>query len=383
MNRGNNNYDKVFISYAKEDIEVAKNLYEYLTEQHLDPWLDKMKLLPGQDWDYEIRKALKEADFIVLLLSKTSVAKRGYVQREYKLALQYCEEKLPSDIYIIPCKIDDCEVPDALGKYQWIELVKVKDEDALFFVTKSLHSQRRKYINENIQRSKKATSWEYEEVIIKKRDTSTESDVFLDIDITYPQFTHLENEDLFILNAYIQNIFLSIYNEFKVQQIYTSKYDTIELSYNFNVLSPELISFNSYYDRFHDGMPHPNLYISGYNYLLNPLKKITIEFLFDERLDVLKTLHQLCHAKLVDEAIDIEAIKDRDESFMFEELYKEEWDTFDNFYLSKDSLIVIFNPYKITAYALGHFHPEIKFDEILKIHPDLKLLRKLNMKNDN
>jgi|SRR4051794_1638276 hypothetical protein len=101
-------YNKVFISYAKEDKNTAEKLYDFLTLYHYEPWLDKKKLLPGQDWNTEIRLALKRADFIVMLLSRTSVEKRGFVQREFKLALEYYEEKLDSDIYIIPCKIDDC-----------------------------------------------------------------------------------------------------------------------------------------------------------------------------------------------------------------------------------------------------------------------------------
>lgn len=117
-------FNNVFISYAKEDIETAEKLFNYLKSFSYDPWLDKKKLLPGQDWNTEIRLALKKADFIVLLLSKISIAKRGYVQREFKLALEYCEQKFDSDIYIIPCKIDDCEVPEKLNKFQWGRTVK-------------------------------------------------------------------------------------------------------------------------------------------------------------------------------------------------------------------------------------------------------------------
>ncbi len=92
-------FNKVFISYASEDIASAEKLYDYLKSAGYDPWLDKKRLLPGQDWNTEIRLALRKADFIVMLLSHISIAKRGYVQREFKLALEYCEEKLDGDIY--------------------------------------------------------------------------------------------------------------------------------------------------------------------------------------------------------------------------------------------------------------------------------------------
>jgi hypothetical protein len=35
----------------------------------------------------EIPRALQTSDFILIFLSRTSVAKRGYVQREMKMAL--------------------------------------------------------------------------------------------------------------------------------------------------------------------------------------------------------------------------------------------------------------------------------------------------------
>jgi hypothetical protein len=116
-------FNKVFISYAKEDSKFAEKLYDLLESiGTYIPWIDKKKLLPGQNWEIEIESAVENADFFIPLLSKISVAKRGYVQKEFKLALKCYEKKLDSDIYIIPYKIDDCEVPKGLSKFQWAEL---------------------------------------------------------------------------------------------------------------------------------------------------------------------------------------------------------------------------------------------------------------------
>jgi len=136
-------YNKIFISYAKEDYKSAEKLFEFLISTGIySPWLDKKNLYGGQNWEIEIKTALKKSDFIIILLSKTSVAKRGFVQREFKLALEFCEEKLDSDIYIIPCKIDDCEVPEKLSKFQWIELSKT---DSFERILSALNLQRKKY----------------------------------------------------------------------------------------------------------------------------------------------------------------------------------------------------------------------------------------------
>lgn len=138
------NSNKVFISYAKEDYSYAEELYNYLQLHDYDPWLDKKCLLAGANWDMEIKKALRQSDFIILLLSDTSISKRGYVQREYKLALQYWEEKVEDDIYIIPILINECEVPVSLNRFQWLQY----DEDAFALIVSSLNVQRKKLIKE-------------------------------------------------------------------------------------------------------------------------------------------------------------------------------------------------------------------------------------------
>ncbi|MCP4106797.1 MAG: toll/interleukin-1 receptor domain-containing protein [Desulfobacteraceae bacterium] len=60
---------KVFISYAREDIEIAERLYSNLKDAGLEPWMDKEDLLPGQEWDMTITKAIRESRFFVAVLS--------------------------------------------------------------------------------------------------------------------------------------------------------------------------------------------------------------------------------------------------------------------------------------------------------------------------
>lgn len=135
-------FDKVFISYAKEDFEFAQKLYDYLSENGFKPWLDKKNLLPGQQWDYEIKKGLREANYVILLLSENSVKKRGYVQREFKLGLKYFEEKLEDDIYLIPIKINKCEAPESLSSFQWTEI----SNNSFDVILQSLSVQQNRYL---------------------------------------------------------------------------------------------------------------------------------------------------------------------------------------------------------------------------------------------
>jgi hypothetical protein len=69
----------------------------------------------------EIQKALRASDVVVLCFSKLSVAKEGYVQREFKQAMKYAEEKPEGMIYVIPIRLDDCEPPQFIREYQWVD----------------------------------------------------------------------------------------------------------------------------------------------------------------------------------------------------------------------------------------------------------------------
>jgi formylglycine-generating enzyme required for sulfatase activity len=113
---------KVFLCHAKADKPAARNLYRYLRSKGMDPWLDEEKLLPGQNWRLEIPKALYASDVIIICLSKNSVDKEGYVQKEIKFALDKAMEMPEDRIFIIPALLEECEVPESLKNYHWVEL---------------------------------------------------------------------------------------------------------------------------------------------------------------------------------------------------------------------------------------------------------------------
>jgi len=75
---------KIFISYAREDSENAKKLYHRINNENTDIWFDEYSLLPGQKWKAEIKKAIKESDLFITLLSVNSTTKRGLFKRKCK-----------------------------------------------------------------------------------------------------------------------------------------------------------------------------------------------------------------------------------------------------------------------------------------------------------
>ena len=112
---------KVFISHAHSDADAVHALYERLTAEGVDAWLDKEKLLPGQDWELEIRKAVREADVVIVCLSK-QFNQAGYRQKEVRWALDTAMEKPEGEIFIIPAKLEVCDSLESLRHLHWVGL---------------------------------------------------------------------------------------------------------------------------------------------------------------------------------------------------------------------------------------------------------------------
>ena len=113
---------KIFLCHSSGDKAEVKNIYNLLVERGANPWLDSEKLLPGQDWNLEINKALDSSDVILLCLTKKSVDKEGYVQKEIRLALDRALEMPEGRIFLIPARLEECELPYKIKTYQWVDL---------------------------------------------------------------------------------------------------------------------------------------------------------------------------------------------------------------------------------------------------------------------
>lgn len=113
----------VFISYAAEDRTVAFKVAEELRKNGFEPWIDVEYLLPGDDWEIEINKAIRGSVAFIALLSSRSVSKRGYVQKELRAAYRIVELLPPGEVFVLPVRLDQCSLPhDWLKNIQWVDL---------------------------------------------------------------------------------------------------------------------------------------------------------------------------------------------------------------------------------------------------------------------
>jgi hypothetical protein len=114
---------RVFIAYVEEDLAFAKKLNQVFEQNGLRPWLDKKRLMPGQNWPRAIEAAIQTSDFFVACFSRRSISKRGSFHSELRYAL-FCAAKVPLDeIFLIPLRLDDCAVPRRISKQvQYLDL---------------------------------------------------------------------------------------------------------------------------------------------------------------------------------------------------------------------------------------------------------------------
>ena len=110
-----------FISYVRVDKDSVDPIYRLLLEAGLSPWMDIYNLLPGENWEQSIIRAIKKSDIFVAILTNNSVTRRGVIQKELKLAIDKLDEYLPDDIFIIPIRLDDCEIPERLAHLQVLD----------------------------------------------------------------------------------------------------------------------------------------------------------------------------------------------------------------------------------------------------------------------
>lgn len=120
---------KVFISYAREDSEIAQRLFHDLRRIGVSAWFDTQNLRPGEDWQRAIRKAIEESTYFLALISQHSTRKRGFVQKEIRYALEVLDKLPPDQIFVIPVRLGECEPQyERIQSLNYVDLFRSYDD---------------------------------------------------------------------------------------------------------------------------------------------------------------------------------------------------------------------------------------------------------------
>jgi internalin A len=108
---------RLFVCYAHSDERQLKRLdlmLDVLEQQHgLEPWMDKRRLISGDQWEDEIQRRLEEMDIFLLIASQASMASRYVQDTELRRAR---ERKV--EIAVVKLEACSCDDHEFLGKVQ-------------------------------------------------------------------------------------------------------------------------------------------------------------------------------------------------------------------------------------------------------------------------
>jgi TIR domain len=112
---------KVFLCYSPDDETAVQSLHHRLQADGIDPWLDEKNLLPGQNRDIEIQKAVRSSDAVIVCLS-SNTQNAGNIHKHILYALDTADKQPEDEIFIIPAKLGECHIPERLSQWQSVNL---------------------------------------------------------------------------------------------------------------------------------------------------------------------------------------------------------------------------------------------------------------------
>jgi len=114
----------VFLCHSSDDKTAVRRLERKLRADGIRTWIDDRDLIAGQEWDQAIQQAVRAADVVLVCLSTGSVNKSGYLQKEIRLVLDAADEQPDGTLFLIPVKLEACDVPDRIRRWHWVDLYR-------------------------------------------------------------------------------------------------------------------------------------------------------------------------------------------------------------------------------------------------------------------
>jgi len=105
------NYD-IFLSYTSTNIDNAKKLALYLSNNGFDVWFDSWNLIAGDNLETTITTAIRESEIILVFVDSNLLS--SYTMRDIEIAIQYNKKILP----VFEKNVKVFDLPNRLQLYQ-------------------------------------------------------------------------------------------------------------------------------------------------------------------------------------------------------------------------------------------------------------------------
>ncbi len=374
----------IFLSYTSVDKDKVLPYYDALKIKGYDVWMDVKCLLGGQNWDFEIKKAFEKSSIVLLFLSTNLSNKRGYIQREVKLALDNLNEKLYEDIYIIPIKLDGSGVLDQLKGIQYISAI---DSFPIDDICASLDYQIGKMGAEKVA-TQEASSVSWSILNFKEEwDGLPGYEVQLNfINISSSKYNNI-GDISDIIKGELKKALLS-HRENKLNQsgeyysYINEKYTRIN-TYEAICSEPKIIgrivSIMYSVHWYGAGAAHPNHHFEAYNFILDPLVMVVQpQSIFKNQDDALAIIQQDSRLGITEDVTQRGGSLDINDEWLVSGTQK--WESFSTFTFSETGLVFHFMPYTVGPYAIGSFNIEIKYERLVE-HMNIEYVNALEIQH--
>lgn len=354
---------RLFLSYAREDVDRVTQLYDDLMDAGYHPWMDTKDIVAGERWEHSIWKAVRNADFVLACLSTRSVGKRGFLQKELKRVLSIWEEKLEDDIYLIPIRLDECIVPENLADFQWLNLFERDGWTGLLSALRAGVERSGKLYEFQGSTGRKITSrrvYEY-----KDKESKYE------IDIQYPVIEGAADPGVREINTRLEGFIIELIHGFRATYVtgdhetdWSSQFTSVlAAAFTVTLLTDELLSLKIDFSQYGAGAAHSQEWSRCFNYQFKPTVPVELYRLFrpDTQPEHLKIISTLCIDNLKSQAQKDEIEL---ESLWLDDGASPKADNFEVFNLTERSIIFTFDPYQVGFYAWHTRKVEIPYDSI-------------------
>jgi len=103
----------IFMSYSRRELGFVDDLVSKIEGEGYNIWLDYRVLIPGTPWKEQIANGLKNADTVLLVVSKASIASE-YVELEWR-------HFLDTNKRVILLIFEAVDIPKELEVYEWVD----------------------------------------------------------------------------------------------------------------------------------------------------------------------------------------------------------------------------------------------------------------------
>ncbi|NIR51755.1 TIR domain-containing protein [candidate division KSB1 bacterium] len=180
---------KIFVSYARQDIDLAEQLEQTLKEHGCRIWRDEQNVYAGQNWPKAIGEAIEAHDVLLLLWSRHA-KNAHFVEFEWSTALALRKP-------ILPCLLDDTPLPPSLSAINGLPVRDLETEFPKIFqslpkaVSEADPERREKVLNKlsDLKRASPKKATDAVQKLIHQKASDVRGDVMQagrDIHITKP-----------------------------------------------------------------------------------------------------------------------------------------------------------------------------------------------------